>query len=453
MNLLRAAWPFLAAGLLVPMLAVSGSEAGVTECADLAAWVDRLASDDVSERREAYEALLAAGLRAPEAVRAVLPADAADPEVRAACRQLEEAIERERLRAQILEAVGGHPSGREAAQAFFEAPDRERLDRLWEAVPADRKGPLAGVLRHYLAHPDPFVRGRTALALAEGAPEGAAAAIGPLLADGHPGVRAEAICTLTLLKDRSIVRQLPAFIVEGPDCVRHAAAYAGRMLAGTPDIPSILPLLKHGDPSVRTAAWQILTGVDAPEARAAVVAALADTDPNVRMEACRLLGQSWKKEALPHLARFLEDPDPGVRGVVLDFLGEHGGTDLMARVLAQIAEESQVRFEAMKCLARIGKEEATPHLLPYLRSRNADLRMNAVQALGFGGDRSVIPGLMLMIETCDEKDRSVYGYAAGRLAGIPWPDNERGMARLAAWWETHKDDPEFSEGEGKCASE
>lgn len=54
------------------------------------------------------------------------------------------------------------------------------------------------------------------------------------------------------------------------------------------------------------------------------------------------------------------------------------------------------------------------------------------------------PGLMAMLETCDEKERAVYGYAAGSLAGIPWPDNEAGLRGVFAWWADKKEDPEWN---------
>lgn len=409
---------------------------------DPAALAARLGSADFAEREAAYEALLAAAARDPEGVLAVLPSDPDDIEVRAACDRLREAVAREGMRRRLLAAVGEDPTARSAAEGFLrDSRNLSAYHALIQKIPESRMTGVATVLApSLLSAEDPEFRSRGIQLIAQTGP-GAVLAIRPLLDDPSETVRSSAIHALAGLKDAASVPRFMERLANGTESERAASMHALAALNAIGEIPRLLPLLE-GKKEIGLRVWvmRLLAEFDAPEARAAIERALADPVADVRAEAARLWTNRLRKdkEGLPRLLPFLEDPDPMTRMIVLRAIAQHGGQEQMPEVLKHVSVESQVRGDAMRCLARIGGAAATPHLLPYLKSPDAGVRYDAIQALGMTKDRSLIPGLMLVLEEADGKDRTVYAYAVGNLVGVPWPDNERGETALLAWWEAHK---------------
>ncbi len=408
-------------------------------CADegVAALLARLGSVEVSEREAAFEALLAAGVRDPEPVLGAFPADPDDAEVRIACQRLRERIPIEHRRRRMHALAGDAPAARNAVDPFFDAPSRDRASALLDAVPAERRKEAVGILAFFLGSTDHNLRMQVILAIARHAP-GEIDAVRPLVEDPDPSVRATAIDALWRMGDPGIPSRLVAYLSGDSVPERGVAEHILKERGDVSETTRIGALLDHKDPQVRVAALRVLGEFGTPVARDLVAARLTREDPDLRLEAVRILERQQGAGALPAVLAFLEDPDPMMRAAVLRVIGAHGMKDLMPRVLALISEESQVRGEAMRCLALIGGPDASPHLLPYLGSERQDVRYGAIQALSVTKDRSLIPGLMQMLEESGGKDRIVYAHAAGTLVGITWKDNETGTAALEAWWRAHK---------------
>ncbi len=269
-----------------------------------------LASEDVSDRRKAAEALL----ELPQsAARRLLPralADA-DPHVRMAAA---EAAIRVRFEP-ASQVVRGWLSDREARVRQVAAqvlgvfsPDREAVAGLGRALA------------------DPEVDVRLAAAQALGStrlPEATLALLGHL-DDSNPQVQVAVISALERLRDPRSIMPLVGKIQDTRSIVRRAVARALGTLGG-------------------------------PRVVSGLVLALRDSDPLVRVAAVVALGRSGASEAVDALASVLEqDDDITVRVTAVEALGMHRNERTARLVIGTLdSNRAELRTQAQQTLVRI----------------------------------------------------------------------------------------------------
>jgi cyclophilin family peptidyl-prolyl cis-trans isomerase/HEAT repeat protein len=273
-------------------------------------------------------------------------------------------------------------AGRPPAPAVAQQPSADetlvgQLAVLLAAADARRLDPI--VFRDALAHPNPAVRRQAALAAGRIGDTAAVDLLVPVLADTTEAVRAAAAFALGLLKSP---RALPALLQ-----VVHGAAPAEQ---GAPELEAVTAIAKIGATGA--------TGAGASDEGArALVEVMALGSPGAPTAAppvvAAALLEAWRlgnRAPVPQLTAFAESPDVGTRWRALYALGRVRARQGATRLVAALDDrQSAVRAVAARGVsralldsARIDRRGAIDRLRPLLRDADAQVRINALRALG-----------------------------------------------------------------------
>jgi hypothetical protein len=172
---------------------------------------------------------------------------------------------------------------------------------------------------------------------------------------------------------------------------RRARSGVLRLVGPELEDPSAAPVLLH----------RYLQAEEAPEVRAAVIAALSRTladdtdyvgavtellaseaDPQVRVAMITTLRRAPGPEAIVGLELGLADADPQVRVAAANAAGRHpDGSQLAAPLIAALDDLPEVQLAASRSLGYLHVESATTTLTGLLASDDAQLRLSALQAI------------------------------------------------------------------------
>ena len=212
------------------------------------------------------------------------------------------------------------------------------------AVAEDQRRWTDGELRRFLAHKDPAVRVRAALAVGRLQDSTSAPALLPLLADPVPAVRREAAFALGQIGRREARVALTGALADRDSGVVDFALEALGKLGDRAATPAVLPFLGNalahlrGDAAVALwrladtsatgaliahlgdanagARWRMVYALEKLVVPARIVPAvlplLLDRDSLVRAHAARTLGRQKSVLATQGLVAALQDPDPAV---------------------------------------------------------------------------------------------------------------------------------------------
>jgi HEAT repeat protein len=153
----------------------------------------------------------------------------------------------------------------------------------------------------------------------------------------------------------------------------------------------------------------------------ALTANLKDKEPLARLAALMALEKiGVDAKVLPEIAKLLEDPEPNIRATAVLVVGTAGGESFVPNVVGTFADESaDVKLNAVIAVGLLGKDakEAVPELRRLLTSKDDKLRSAALWSLGkIGGNaRAAVPDLITMLKDQDEGRRTP---VVNALAGI-----------------------------------
>lgn len=352
--------------------------------------------------------VLGSNPRTAGAVRELLAKD--DPSARAAAIVLLGVLARTEDLAALVDALA-EPDVAERAELALSFYGRAAVDALLvraaTSTPPQRASvfPIVGALSEQDA---PRVRDAMRVALADDAPEVAAAAAGvlgskgtgddlarlaPLVASDDPRLAAAARSALaSLAREHRAAAQalLGTLVPDGP----HAAAGCLLVEATRSNEAWAARAFATGDARTRRAAVEALAAVGTGEARDTVTLALADEEHDVRIAAVRALGRLGGIDAL---AALLASPGDG---------------ELVGAALRALGDADPDRTEA---LAR-----------PLVRNDDAAIACAAIDAIGrWGGPRREED----LFEALGHRDQGVVTLAISELAHSP---SSRAIARLGA---------------------
>lgn len=172
-------------------------------------------------------------------------------------------------------------------------------------------------------------------------------------------------------------------------------------------IDRLIALLQHEDGSVRGAAAEAMARAPAEEALPVLTAEITRT--GVAPEIIRALG-NLGDVACASLLPLLEDPAADVRAAAAGALlrcASPGNADPLRAALDR-EEDPDARVALLRSLAGAAGSDALDALDEGLRSDRLDLRLAAIEGLGFTGDEAAVPRL----------ERAMTGSRAERLAAI-----------------------------------
>ncbi len=168
---------------------------------------------------------------------------------------------------------------------------------------------------------------------------------------------------------------------------RRSAIDAQRKLSsyGTEVTEYVLPLLQDkNNESVRIAALRVIAGVGDSSAEDEVVMALKDRNFRVRQEAARTLSVIGQKESsVEPLKKLLNDYQPNVRYNAIKALariGTKGETDLFISALGDY--DPRIRMFAVIALGKLKASKAVPYLSRMVRDIDPGVRLELVKTLG-----------------------------------------------------------------------
>jgi len=264
-------------------------------------------------------------------------------------------------------------------------------------------------------------------------------------ADENPAVRATVAEALGRIDSDKPIDILSRVCAEDPDAnVRHAATTALRRVSAgavTPLIQaltgddlserirafgklldqgktSVLPLtglLASEEPTVRTAAAELLGVLGDAAALDSLIGALADADTRVRLSVAHALGRIRHTRSAVTLARLLEDQDNRVAATAVDGL-ETLGDLAVEPVFALLNHESaDVRVQAIDVLGRLRHKGACDRLIRGLSDGVASVRIESAHALGEVGEIQAVPALIGALRDRDPVVRATSAESLGSL--------------------------------------
>lgn len=286
-------------------------------------------------------------------------------------------------------------------------------------------GPLIDALRD----PDVNVRHAAAASLGQlGAREAVPALIDAL--GQEPWLQYPAIHALGEIGDpRASPGLLPLL---DDDLLRGPALEALRHVAGREALPRVVLALRDPDPALRNLAIRALVEIEQraaaggdtldPDVQAALrrddlidhlLAMLADDDPQLRRTGAITLG--WLRE--PRAERPLIDllDEPLLHDHVSHALVSIGGLDEAAYRYGLAHASDQVRMAVARCLSWIAPPGASALVAPLIHDPSADVRAEAVTAIGRLGHEDAA---MLLFELLGDESELIQERAMAALAQL-----------------------------------
>jgi len=149
------------------------------------------------------------------------------------------------------------------------------------------------------------------------------------------------------------------------------------------------------DPAVRAQAMEAAAQVLGNSGRFRIREGLKDQHPGVRFAAAMALGKLKDTGALPSLQKLTSDPDPSVRigaYFALEKMGQTSTDNRLAwRDLLRKHEKAEVRRNAVLALGQLGDKSVIP-LLAATASTDSDdgVRLQALEGLALLGDKEAV---------------------------------------------------------------
>ena len=351
--------------------------------------VDRLRSDDVSQRDEAAKELKALGKKAVPALETA--AKSSDAEVSSVAKKLIVSIE---LAATLTPALRKWKPGIEDLLAA--GGDAEATKLLLEAVEQDEEeNPV-----------NPGLWPEDLEALATPALRGAETA----------AERAVILRFVSAWRLRSASTEVVRLLDDREDGVRIAAAEASGKLGARDAVPKLRKMLAG---QVAVHAVRALVRIGSREAARDLLALLeSGSMPGLQYELVSALIALDARELAPDLVRMMSSKDDRTREAAVRALGTLGGRDCVAGLVTALADCPLVANAAMGSLISLRAVEGIPDLVKMLGSRNANQRALATNVL-----MTLHEAIPPLIASLKSDSAELRGTAAGILSVLGAPES------------------------------
>jgi HEAT repeat protein len=236
----------------------------------------------------------------------------------------------------------------------------------------------------------------------------------------------------------------------GPGVQDRCAGLRGWVEAGAWDVvPVLAELIETGPPALSAVAVELLEERPGVDATRAMVDALAQAPAPLRIKLIRALGRRGDSRALPALAETVDSAYEAIQVAALEALCDLDDPEgAPAMIRAVIGGSDEVRSAAERGLCRITGEEATdaviravkedpragkaglvkilgvrrdqrayPALRAALEDPESDVRLAAVQALGYMDSAGAAESLIPLLAYGDERERDDAKAALARMRG------------------------------------
>ncbi len=156
-------------------------------------------------------------------------------------------------------------------------------------------------------------------------------------------------------------------------------------------------------------------------------------------------------DVLTRIETCMDDQDPHVRRIATLAFTYHDNRIPISRIEKLLGSaEADDRVTAVIVIRRQEESALLPMTLSLLHDPDEEVRGYAAAAVGKLGKRSHIPRLIPLLDDPNQLPRSEGLCAILLLAGEDATRlTDENVAATRAWWEAHKDDPEFRETPGE----
>ncbi|MEQ8221265.1 MAG: HEAT repeat domain-containing protein [Candidatus Eremiobacterota bacterium] len=260
---------------------------------------------------------------------------------------------------------------------------------------------------------NPVVRASAASVLGVTEREEAVEPLLSVLEDKDDTVRLEAVKALGNTGDPRAVEPLVNRLYDKKQVVQSAAVRAlGKI--GEPSIEPLIKLLRTEHAFINFYVINSLAHVGKP-AIAPMIALLKDKDNTVREGAAKVLIRIGDNSAVEPLIEALKDDDRYVRAYAITALGNIGDERAVEPISQSVDEyDSLSRINAVYALAHIGRP-AQDTVVKNLKSNSPVIRACAVKALGYMGNKDVVPDLISAMNDSDIQVRMNGAISLGSL--------------------------------------
>jgi HEAT repeat protein len=200
----------------------------------------------------------------------------------------------------------------------------------------------------------------------------------------------------------------------------------------------LVALLHDSNPDIRRTSVESLGKIGDRSAASAVLPLLSDPVPAIRATAARALGRMALHDddgVIAALAHSLRDPDDSVRQAAALAIGEIEPSPRQLTTVPDLLRASDVKLRraGVRALLSLDTGQVVDWLLPLLDDPDADVRQEAVAAIGLSGDPRAGPALSKRL--VHDRSPAVRAEAAYHLGESSADDTETRL-RAAAEKET-----------------
>jgi HEAT repeat protein len=210
----------------------------------------------------------------------------------------------------------------------------------------------------------------------------AADSIAMLLKDPHAGLRIIALKALAVLRADRQAHQMVPLLADDDAGVRRVAVVALGQLH--PEIVTLVLLTarpRTTDLVVRT--LTVMRANPFADQRPFIERCLKHDSPEVRLAAVTALAaQKGEGEVVSELAALADDPNVNVRRGALEAIAAAGTAEARKVLLGFLEQPGGLRPEVVRTVAALGDATVVPRLVRILGASDAELRREAVAALG-----------------------------------------------------------------------
>ena len=284
-----------------------------------------------------------------------------------------------------------------------------------------------------LKHDDSDVRENAAYALGQIRDSRAAGPLVAVLKDKDEDVVKEAIVALGEIKDPLAVDPLVTILENRESRFRSDAAKALGKIKDVRVIRALITALKDQEESVRNGVAVGLGNLRDPVA----VEPLIDVflkDAKVRWNVAWALGEIGEASVEPLLSA-LKNDDPDVRGWAAWALGKVKAPRTIAYLLPLLGDKNaKVRENTSDALGKMGKSALYP-LLRSMQEDDSNVQAAAASALGFIEDRRAVPLLINALKRGNPDVQRNVMWALWKITGMGF---EKDTEKWLRWWEQNK---------------
>jgi HEAT repeat protein len=233
----------------------------------------------------------------------------------------------------------------------------------------------------------------------------------------------DATAVLAGLESRSAEPALVKLTQNEDGAVRmYAAQGLGKVRSQRLDV--LLPLLEDKTSGVRREAAKALGASRNPKVGAPLAAAArTESDMQTRVLLLEAVGGAGDKKQAPALKAFLDDSSEATRFAAargLCLLGEPEGFAFGKKLLG--SDDKFVRRQGLALYEGLPQKQAAPALRPLLEDKDRTLAAGAARILSQGGDKEMLPWLVLASWNANGTDKLIY---EKELETLQLADDER----------------------------